>query len=51
MMFGLGLAVGLFVGCMVGMAIMSLMFIARNDDAEIMDNAEFAEVKKKGGHK
>ena len=40
MMFGLGLAAGLFVGCMVGMVIMSLTFIARNEDAEIMRNAE-----------
>jgi len=39
-MFGLGLAVGLFVGCMVGMFIMSLTFIARSDDAEIMNDAE-----------
>jgi len=39
-MFGLGLAIGLFVGCMVGMFIMSLMFIARKEDAEIMRNAE-----------
>jgi len=39
-MFGLGLAIGLFVGCMVGMFIMSLMFIARSDDAEFMNDAE-----------
>jgi len=40
MMFGLGLAVGLFVGCMVGMFIVSLTFIARNDDAEFTSNVE-----------
>jgi len=40
MMFGLGLAIGLFVGCVVGMVIMSLMFITRSDDAELTNNAE-----------
>jgi len=40
MTFGLGLAIGLFVGCMVGMVIMSLMFIARDNDAELTNNAE-----------
>ena len=40
MMFGLGLAIGLFAGCMAGMVIMSLMFIVRSDDAELTNNAE-----------